>query len=259
MCGPSRDEKNAFNTQKDVMAGQAANFKSLSDQAQQIFGSSSQIFKDLTSAFEPILAAGPGQEGYTAAQKANLNSQAITQTGQQYRNAAAAAGERAAAAGGGNALLPSGVVAQQAANIAQAGAGQTAGQLADIRNQSAQLGRQNWLTAAGALSGAPNVFNPATSAGQITTASGSAAQEGAEQVFNNAQTIQSQNNWWLKPVAGALGGALSFIPGVGPALGTAVAGLGGTSPMGFGQPGGNNSGGGDSGGSPDYSSLSSVG
>lgn len=231
MCGPSKDEKNAFNTEKSVSSQQASNFKTLSDQAASIFGSSSQIFKDLTSAFEPILSAGPGQNGYTASELANLKSQAITQTGMAYRNASQAAGERAAAAGGGNTLLPSGSTAQMQANIAQAGAGATAGALSNINLQNSELGRQNWLQAAGVLGGAPGVFNSATGAGGILQGSGSSAMQGANQVFNDAQTVQSQENWWLKPVAGALGGALSFVPGVGPMLGSAVAGMGGTTPM----------------------------
>jgi hypothetical protein len=236
MCGASSDEKNAFNTEKTINTQQYNNFKNLSNQAASIFGDSSQIFKDLTSSFEPILAAGPGQNGFTASELSNLQSQAVTQSGQAYRNAAQAAGERSAASGGGNALLPSGTTAQIQANIAQAGAGQTASELSNINLQNAELGRQNWLSAAGVLSGAPNVFGASTSAGGLLSGSGESAMKGAQQVFDNSQTLQSQNNWWMKPVAGALGGALSFIPGVGPALGSAVSGLGGTTPTSFKSP-----------------------
>jgi hypothetical protein len=243
MCGPSSQEKNAFNTQQTINTQQYQNFKTLSDQAASIFGSSSQIFKDLTSAFEPILSAGPGQSGFSPSELANLRSQAITQTGNAYRNASQAAGERAAAAGGGNALLPSGSTAQMQANIAQAGAGATAGELSNINLQNAQVGRQNWLQAASVLGGAPGVFGAATSAGGLLAGSGNSAMQGAEQVFNNAQTVQNQNNWWMKPVAGALGGALSFIPGVGPLLGSAVSGMGGASPA-FGPSAGTGGGGG---------------
>ena len=166
----------------------------------------SSIFGQLTSAFSPILAAGPGQQGYTPAKIANLNSQAITTSGQQYRNAAQAAGERSAASGGGNNLLPSGVTAGTQAQIAAAGAGQTAGELSNIQQQSAQLGRQNWLSAASVLGAAPGVFNSATSAGQAATGAGSAAGTTANQ-------INQANNSWMTLVSGALGGITSGLTG----------------------------------------------
>jgi hypothetical protein len=213
MCGPSAGEKQAAATQNAVNQQQAQAYQTMSNQASQIFGNSSQIFNDLTSAFQPILAAGPGQQGYTPAEIANLNSQAITTTGQQYRNAAQAAGERSAASGGGNSLLPSGTTAGTQAQIAAAGAGQTAGELANIQQQSAQVGRQNWLSAAGVLGGAPGVFGAATNAGQAATGSGSAAISGANSVFQNQEQLQKQSNWWQPLVGGVLGGVASGLTG----------------------------------------------
>jgi len=200
--GPVEYLCGASSSQKQIEQQQQQNFSTLSNQAQQVFGDSSQIFKDLTSSFAPIVAAGPGQSGYTAPELAALQSQAVTQTGQAYRNAAQAAGERSAAAGGGNALLPSGTTAQLQANIAQAGAGETANELTNINLQNAQLGRQNWLSAAGILSGTPNLFNPSTSAGNAGTGAGSAAAQTANQ-------IAQQDNSWMNVVGGALGGITS--------------------------------------------------
>lgn len=196
-CGASGEQKRVFGQQENA-------FKTLMNQAQTIFGSSSKIFSDLTSSFEPILAAGPGQEGFTAPQMANLKSQAITETGQAYRHAAQAAGERGAAAGGGTALLPSGTTEATRAAIARAGAGQTAQQLANIRTTSAELGRQNWLQAANVLGGAPGVFNPATSAAGITTGAGEAA-------ANTANQIAQANQSWMGAVSGVLGGVAGGI------------------------------------------------
>lgn len=193
MCGASSDQKQIAQEQKQ-------NFQTLSDQAGQVFGAGSQVFKDLTSAFEPVLAAGQGQSGYTPAELATLKSQAITQTGQQYRNASAAAGERAAAAGGGNALLPSGTQAGIQGNIAAAGANATSNALTGIDVQNAELGRQNWLQAASILGGAPGVFNPATSAAGASTAAGSDAMSGAN-------AVQAANRQWVGDVTGVLGDA----------------------------------------------------
>ena len=191
-CGASAEQRQVFQMQKSAA-------QMLTSQAQQIFGSSSQIFSDLTSAFQPVLAAGPDQQGYSAAEMANLKSQAITQTGQAYKNAAQAAGERAAAAGGGVAVLPSGVTEAQRGNIATAGAAQTAQELSAINTESANLGRQNWLAAAQVLSGAPSVYNAATSAGEAATGALSGAATTANQ-------ITQANQSWMQPVASILGG-----------------------------------------------------
>lgn len=191
-CGAGKELKQSYQDQHAAL-------QQLMGQAQTIFGDSSKIFGDLVSSFEPILAAGPGQEGFTAAQKANLESQAITTTGEAYKHAQQAAGERIAAAGGGNQLLPSGTVAQLEQNLASLGAEQTSSELGAIRERSAELGRQNWLTAGQVLSGAPNVFNPATGAGSAMTQAG----EGEAQT---AGQIQQANNSWMNLVGGALGG-----------------------------------------------------
>jgi hypothetical protein len=192
MCGAADSQRKVFNQQESA-------YQTLQDQAGLIFGNSSKIFQDLVASFSPVLAAGPGQSGYTLPERRNLESQAITATGESYRHAAQAAGERAAASGGGGMFLPAGSTAATQAGIAQAGAQETASQLADIRTRDAELGRQNWLTAAQVLGGAPGVFAPATSAGQVATGAGTAAGETANQ-------IAAASNSWMSPVAGILGG-----------------------------------------------------
>ena len=223
MCGASSSEKN-------ISQEQQQNFQTMAGEASTVFGNSSQIFNDLTSSFAPVVAAGPGQSGYTPAELAGLRSQAITNSGSQYRNAAQAAGERSAAAGGGNALLPSGTEAAVQGNIAEAGAANTANQLTGINIQNAEVGRQNWLNAAGVLAGAPNVFNPATSFAGATTNAGNSAMSGAN-------TVQQANRQWVGDVTGILSDATQiggkFLAPGGPP----------TNP-GFGPvPGGSNSGG----------------
>ena len=201
-CGASSQEKN-------IASEQNQNFQNLTSQAQSIFGSDSQIFNQLNSAFSPILAAGPGQSGFTPAQLATMNSQAITQTGQQFRHAAQAAGERSAAIGGGQEILPSGAALNQQTQIAEAGAANTANALTNINLQNQIQGRQNWLQAANVLGGAGNVFNSATNAAGAGTQAGGSAMQGATDV-NQA------NNAWVGDVMGVLGDAATigskFIP-----------------------------------------------
>ena len=184
MCGASAQ-------QTQIAAEQQANFNQMSNQAAAVFGDTSKVFSELQSSFAPILAAGPGQSGFTAPELANLQSQAVTAGGVATRNAQQAAGERAAAAGGGTTVLPSGAAMGQEANIAEAGAQATANQLSNINLENAQLGQQNWMNAAGILGGAANTFNASTGAGSAATGSGSAAMSGANDVHQaNGQLTQ---------------------------------------------------------------------
>lgn len=216
-CGASSSENN-------ISQQQQANFSQLTTQAQQEFGNSSQIFQDLSNSFAPVLAAGPGQSGFTAPELANLQSQAVTQGGIAARNAQQAYGEQAAAAGGGMAILPSGAVQANNANIAQASAANTANQLSNINLQNAQLGRQNWLQAAGVLSGAPGVYGTANSAAGTATNAGQAA-------FGGAQGIQQANSAWVGDVMGVLGDASQIASGG--LAGGAFGGGGGNSSLQF--------------------------
>ena len=85
MCGASGQ-------QKDIEAQQAAFYKQLTQEYGITFGESQGILKSLTAAFEPILKAGPNQQGFSAEELANLNSQAVTGIGRNYAKAGAALG-----------------------------------------------------------------------------------------------------------------------------------------------------------------------
>jgi len=195
-------------SQKEISQQQQTNLNTLTQQSGQIFGAGSQVFNDLTASFAPVVAAGADQSGYSPAELQTLKSQAITQTGQQYRNASAAAGERAAAAGGGNALLPSGTQAGIQGNIAAAGANATSNALTGIDVNNAELGRQNWLQAASILGGATNVYNPATGAANAATGAGSAAMTSATDVANANNQWQTDLVQLGSSAAGAAGMAL---------------------------------------------------
>ena len=77
MCGAS-------DQQKQIGQEQQSQFQAMVSQAQQVFGNSSSVFNDLVSAMQPVVAAGANQEGFSPAEKSNLDSQAITQTGQNF-------------------------------------------------------------------------------------------------------------------------------------------------------------------------------
>jgi hypothetical protein len=213
MCGPSGGTRTAAGEVASTAAAQTAAYQQAISQAQSIFGASSSVFNQLQSAFSPILAQGPGQSGYTQGELQNLRSQAITQSGQAYQNAAQAAGERSAAAYGGTQFLPSGANAAIQGNIATAGAAQTANELSQINTNNAALGNQNWLSAAKILGGSPDVFSPATSALQASTGAGQAAITGGQANFNTQNSLAQQNNWWQPLVGQAIGGVLGGLTG----------------------------------------------
>jgi hypothetical protein len=196
-CGASASQKQISQQQQD-------NLNTMSQEASQAFGQSSQVFQQLSSAFSPVLAAGPGQSGFTPAELANLKSQAITNTGVATRNAQQAAGERGSAQGGGTTILPNGAQMGQNAAIAEAGANQTAGELSNINLQNAQLGQQNWMNAASVLSGATNTFNASTGLANAATGAGSAAMTSA----NSVQAANQQGVTDALSLASSVGSAL---------------------------------------------------
>lgn len=139
-CGASGEQKD--------MQKQSAFFDNMMQQAAQIFGASSKVFNDLISAFAPIVAAGPNQHGFSPAEKPNLESSAISQSGIAARNAKQAAGNAQAALGGGNMALPSGAAIGTDLAVANAAAQNTAEQLSTIRQADYATGRENYFKAA---------------------------------------------------------------------------------------------------------------
>lgn len=190
----------ASSQQNQAQAAQAAAYTAMTQQAQQVFGASSQVFKQLQSTFAPTVAAGPSQQGFSAAEDANLRSQAITQSGIAARNAKQSVDQSIAAQGGGNnPALTSGTNTGIDLAVANAASQNTANQLGQITEANYATGRQNYDTAVAGLTGSTNVFNPASTAGNAATGAGEASASTANQ-------IASQNNSWVQAVTGALGG-----------------------------------------------------
>lgn len=204
-CGASDEQHQVFTEQNDLM-------KNLTGQMQTIFGNSSSVFKDLMSAYAPIVAGGPNQQGYSLPEQAALKSQAIEDTGNAYAHARQAVGEHQAAQGGGTLALPGGSNEAADINLASSAAAQTAGSLTKINENNYEQGRENFFNAAKGLSGATDVFNPATSAGNAATEAGSSAS-------TTANEISQASNSWESAVGGALGGITSSLVAPGGWLG----------------------------------------
>jgi len=192
MCGASSQ-------QKQIEQAQSNYYNTLTQQANQIFGYASSIFNELQSTFAPILAKGPNQEGFSDAEKQNLNNEITNDTGSSYKKAADAVNSQLAAQGGGDVPIISSSQNQVRQELATSAASQEAAERRQVTAADYATGRQNFLAAAGALSGATNVFNPATSAAGAATNAGSAA-------ANTADQISQMNNSWINATIGALGG-----------------------------------------------------
>lgn len=168
-------------------------------QAQQVFGNSSTVFNNLMSTFQPVVAAGPSQQGFSPTELSALNSQAITSVGQGYNNAKEALGDQLAGAGGGTSVLPGGVGIGVRDSLAENAANQTSSELNQITQADYATGRQNYLNAVQGEAAAPGVFGTSAGfAGEATGAGSSAA--------NTANQIATQQNSWMQAVTGALGG-----------------------------------------------------
>jgi len=193
MCGGASKE------QKQISSEQNAYYAVMTQQAQAEFGMASGIFNMLKGTFGPILQAGPNQQGFSKPELDTLNAQAINQTGANYAKAARAVNESLAAQGGGNVKIDSGVNEEIKAQVAESAAETSSKEELGIQQANFDTGRQNFLTAAQVLSGAPNVFNPANSGSVAATDAGSAASK-------TAADITAANNSWMQMVTGAVGG-----------------------------------------------------
>lgn len=198
MCGASQE-------QKDIEAAQAAFYNNLTSEYQTVFGQNQAILKSLTASFQPILAKGINQEGFSPAELQNLQSQAVAGTGRNYAAAADALARQQGAAGGGTTYIPTGAKMQQQEQLATSAAQNESQIESNITAANYATGRQNYLEAAGVLGGVAAQYNPTGYAGAATGA-GSAAAETANQ-------ITQANNSWMNLAAGALGSAATAYAG----------------------------------------------
>ena len=196
MCGASDDQRALEKDQRDFYEEGIAN-------ARTTFTESQAIQQQFQSIYSPILAAGPNQEGYSAAEKENLNAQATEGTAENYKGASRALNEKMAAEGGGNIPLNSGQQTQLRAELAASSAATQSNEENQIQAGSYATGRQNWLAAGNALNGAMNELNP-TGYANAAVGEGNSAAEMANKINS-----ESSSNFW----AGAFGEAEATSPG----------------------------------------------
>jgi hypothetical protein len=163
MCGPSGQETDITNEQQNF-------YQQLAQQYSTVFGQDQQITGALTSAFQPILQAGPSQTGFAPTEENALKTQNTENVATDYAQAQKATAQVLAAKGGGDTFLPS----STASNILAGNANAAAAQRATGQNQITQAnyaqGYQNWNTASNVLGSTAGLLDPTGYAGQATGA-----------------------------------------------------------------------------------------
>lgn len=192
MCGASSQ-------QTQLGDAQTAFYNQMVQENSQVFGQNQAILSSLNKSFEPILAAGINQEGFSAGEKANLDAQAVEGTGANYSKAANALAVQQGAEGGGNTYIPTGAKQQQQAQLATSAAQSESGIESDITAQDYATGRQNYEQAAQVLGGVAGQYDP-TGYSNAATGAGSAAS-------TTENEISQANSSWMGLVSGALGAA----------------------------------------------------
>src|SRR5271156_4874885 len=122
MCG-------ATNAQNEQEQATTQSYQTAVNQAQQVFGASSTAFNDLLKSYQPTVAAGPSQLGFSQQELGSLNSSAITQTGVEAKNEKAALGNAEATqvgAGGQGPVGPGGATVGANLSLAENAGNQTA-------------------------------------------------------------------------------------------------------------------------------------
>lgn len=192
MCGASSQQKQLEQSQADF-------YNQLQQENNTQFANQQGVLNQLKSVYEPILQAGPNQQGFSQSELTAMNTSAEDQVAGNYANAAKAAQGRYAAAGGGNEFVPSGAQQALGGQIASSAAGQLSNEQNQITQANYATGRQNFLAAGSALGGVAQQYNPD---GAATAANGA-----GESAANTANQIQQENNAWMGALGGALGGA----------------------------------------------------
>jgi hypothetical protein len=206
MCGPSSALK-AVNTQIQNLA------TTVGDEGQQIFGDASTVFNKITGALNGIISGGPGQNGWSASENAARTAATVQAGATEARNLKGAAASSVAAIGGGNTVAPAGSTQQIVQNANIQAASDTAAGLNQNQIANAEAGRSEFNTAVQQEEGATQMFNPATSANQVSVGANQSA-------FQSQSQMDTQSNWAMNDimklgVAGVQGLGTAMCPAEG--------------------------------------------
>jgi hypothetical protein len=191
MCGSTGQQTQISDAQQQM-------YTTLTNAYNTTFGQDQAITSALTAQFQPILAAGPSQTGFSPGESTTLNTTAAENIAQNYAAAQKATAQALAARGGGNTLLPSSVSANLLAQNTNLAAQQRSQAQNTIQQANYAQGYQNWQQAANVLGSTASLINPLGYASSATGAGTAAA--------TTANQIASQQNSVWNAAIGALGG-----------------------------------------------------
>jgi hypothetical protein len=198
-CGGASAQQNEINATQTALQNQ------MSSAFNTYFGQYENILKGVTASLTPIVEAGPGQYGFSAAEDASLRAQSTENIAQAGREATDVARSTMAAQGGGNIYLPTGTQEAVEGALATKEAEAQAAAENQITTEGYQTGRQNYETAVGELPGVAGALeNPVTGAGEGASSAGNSAMQGAT-------AITEANQAPLQALGGLVGGLAGTI------------------------------------------------
>lgn len=200
--GPRFRNCGASALQNQLASEQTQFYSTLTNAFNETFPEQQQILSALTSEFQPILEAGPNQEGFSPAEESAMRTEATDLTARGANQADVALNAKEAENGGG-AFIPSGANTELEAGLLSSAANENSTLQSNITQANYATGRENFLTAAQELGGTAAEENPLGFAGAATGA-GSAAN-------TTEQDIAQENSAWMGPVFGLLGGLGSSV------------------------------------------------
>jgi hypothetical protein len=187
----------ASGAQNTIQQEDIATMQQYDQQQATQYANQTALYAQVKSVLDPILNAGPNQQGFSAAELNTLNAQAVEGTAENYSAAGKAVGEATAAEGGGDNPLPSGAQTQLKQEVANSAAEQESSEETQIQGADYQQGQQNFTNAEQGEMAIAAGENPLGYASATTNAEDTAGSE--------ANAIAGENTSWINASIGAAG------------------------------------------------------
>jgi hypothetical protein len=194
MCG------GASATQEDLQSQEAAFYKQQTQAYTTAYSNFKGIQDRLNAQFDPIIAKGPNQMGYNAAELTDLNTVATEGTATNYAAAKRALQQDIATEGGGTGTvnLTGGPSNQLREQLASTAAGVQSQEQLQIQQSGYQQGYNEYQNAVSGEEAVAGGWNPNAFSSSATSSAGAANTE--------ANAVQTANASTWNAVMGALGG-----------------------------------------------------
>lgn len=197
MCGSTAG-------QDQIQQEQISEYEQMQKMTADMYAKQQEIYKPMEDQFQSIFAKGPGQEGFSEAQKNDLNSSVVEGTAENSGAAERATNEQIAAEGG-DSVMPSGGDLQLQSEVRQGLSNEQSREESQVKEADYNQGYSEWQQAGGGLMAIAAGDNPLGYA-NATTSSGSAAS-------TTAEDIAKEQNSWINAAIGAAGSAVGMAAG----------------------------------------------